>query len=176
MGPVPPRTQDDSAWNVIVEVPRGSRNKVVWEPDLGVFALHKILPMGATFPFDFGFVPGTLAEDGDPIDVVVLLDEPTFTGCLVPVRLLGAIGVKQGKDGHIVRNDRLVGVAACSRDHATLRELKHLAPHRLDEIEHFFASFLELEGQTFEVVGRWGPGRADALVAAAVKRASEAMA
>jgi inorganic pyrophosphatase len=75
--------------NVIVETPRGSRNKFTYERDLGVFRLGKQLPAGAVFPYDFGFIPSTRAGDGDPLDALVLLDTPTFPGCLVRSRLLG---------------------------------------------------------------------------------------
>ena len=84
---------------VVIETPAGSRNKYRYDEERGLFLLHKLLPLGTTFPFDFGFVPGTLAEDGDPVDVLVLSAEPLFQGCRVPVRLLGVIEAEQTEKG-----------------------------------------------------------------------------
>lgn len=86
---MPPFDGDDLT--VVIETPKGSQNKYVFEPRWGAFALSGVLPAGAVFPFDFGFVPGTLAADGDPLDVLVLMDSAAFTGCVVPSRLLGVI-------------------------------------------------------------------------------------
>ncbi len=75
--------------NAIVETPKGNRNKFKYDPNIGIFKIDKVLPAGAVFPFDFGFVPSTLADDGDSLDVLVLADEPAFSGCLAPARLIG---------------------------------------------------------------------------------------
>src|SRR5687767_2473398 len=85
--------------NVIVETPKGSRNKFKFDEESGCFILGSVLPAGYTFPFDFGYVPGTLAEDGDPVDVLLLMDQPAFPGCLVRARLIGVLEAKQCKDG-----------------------------------------------------------------------------
>ena len=77
---------------VVIETPKGSPNKLAFEPRYGTFVLKGVLPAGAVFPFDFGFVPSTRAEDGDPLDVLVLMDAPVFPGCIVPSRLVGVIG------------------------------------------------------------------------------------
>src|ERR671932_1198574 len=92
---VPPFDADSGELQVLIETPKGSRNKFKFDEQLGRFRLSGVLPMGAVFPFDFGFVPATLAEDGDPLDVLVLMDEPAFPGCLIPSRLLGAIEAEQ---------------------------------------------------------------------------------
>src|SRR5215831_10225087 len=84
-------THGAKALTVVIETPAGSRSKFRYDDRLGVFRLDKLLPMGASFPVDFGFVPGTRAEGGDPLDVVVLGEEPTFPGCIMTVRLLGII-------------------------------------------------------------------------------------
>src|SRR5919205_292634 len=112
-----PAFDQDGNLRVIVETPKGSRNKFKYEPDLGLFRLSGVLPLGTTFPFDFGFVPCTSAPDGDPLDVLVLMDEPAFAGCLLTARLIGVIEADQTEDGQTVRNDRLIGVAEASRDH-----------------------------------------------------------
>src|SRR3989440_1956062 len=103
--------------NVVVETPRGSRNKFKFEEDSGLFVLGGALGVGLSFPFDFGFVPSTEGEDGDPLDVLVLMDEPAFCGCLVRCRLIGVIEAEQTEKGKTERNDRLIAVASKSRNH-----------------------------------------------------------
>ncbi len=152
--------------NVIIETPKGTANKLKWDPASQLFKLGGVLPVGAVFPYDFGFTPGTLGEDGDPLDVLLLLDQPVPTGCLVESRLIGVIEAKQTKDGKTVRNDRLLAVAVDSRNHRHIRELRDLEPHRLDEIEHFFISYNEIKGKRFEPLARRGPKQARAVVAA----------
>ena len=122
------------------------------------------LPAGAVFPFDFGFVPGTLGEDGDPLDVLVLMDEPAFTGCLVPSRLVGVIEADEKQEGETKRNDRLIAVAAASQDHADLQTLKDVSPQLLREIEYFFASYNHIQGKEWQPLGVYGPKRAQALI------------
>ena len=151
--------------HVVVETPKGGRNKVAFDPELGVFKLMGVLPEGHSFPYDFGFVPSTLAADGDPLDVLLLLDAPTFAGCVVEARLLGAIEIEQQeKDGQVVRNDRLLAVAASSRQHKGLHSLDDLPSELLHEIEHFFISYNQVKGQTLTVLRRVGPERAHALL------------
>src|SRR5918997_1002696 len=98
---------DPGELNVIIETPKGSRNKFDYDEDAGLFKLGGVLPSGAVFPFDFGFVPSTVGGDGDPLDVLVLMDEPAFTGCLVPARLIGVIVAEQTEGGRTTRNDPL---------------------------------------------------------------------
>ncbi len=92
--------------NVIIETPKGSRNKFKYDEEFGLFRLSGLLPVGAVFPFDFGFVPSTAGEDGDPLDVLLLMDEPAFAGCLVTSRLIGVIEAEQTEEGKAERNDR----------------------------------------------------------------------
>ena len=130
-----------------------------------MFKLGGVLPAGAVFPFDFGFLPGTLGGDGDPLDVLVLMDESAFAGCLVPSRILGVIEAEQTEeDGETTRNDRLIAVAANSRDHRHIASLKDISENLLDEIEHFFVSYNEIKGKRFSPLGRFGPERAQRLV------------
>ena len=127
--------------------------------------------MGAVFPFDFGFVPSTLGGDGDPLDVLVLMDEPAFAGCLVRTRLVGVIEAEQTeRDGETTRNDRLVGVAADSRLHTRVRTLESLGTTLLEEIEHFFVSYNQVKGKEFKPLTRSGPERARKLVEEGMKR------
>src|SRR3984957_6827944 len=95
---------------VVIETPKGSRNKYDFDSEQKVFELKTVLPAGMTFPYDFGFIPRTLADDGDPVDVLVLMDEPAFPGCLLKCRLIGVIEGEQGDKKEKVRNDRIVAV------------------------------------------------------------------
>ena len=156
---------DEGELNVIIETPKGSRNKFDYDEETGLFKLGGVLPAGASFPFDFGFVPSTVGGDGDPLDVLVLMDEPAFTGCLVRVRLVGVVEAEQTeRDGETMRNDRLIGVAAESRLLKGVRTLKGLGPALLDEIEHFFVSYNDFKGKRFKPLGRFGPKKATELV------------
>jgi inorganic pyrophosphatase len=151
--------------NVIIETPKGSRNKFDYDEALGLFKLGGVLPAGASFPFDFGFIPSTLGGDGDPLDVLVLMDEPAFTGCLVSTRLLGVIEAEQTeRDGASMRNDRLIGVAASARGLEGVRTIEELSGNLLDEIEHFFVSYNVIKGKEFAPRGRFGPERARRLI------------
>lgn len=162
---------DDEELNVVIETPKGSRNKYNYDEKLGLFKLGGVLPSGASFPFDFGFVPSTLGGDGDPLDVLVLMDEPAFAGCLVRTRLVGVVEAEQTeRDGETMRNDRLVGVAAGARLHTRVRTLDDLGTTLLEEIEHFFASYNEFKGKVFKPLARSGPGRATELVEEGVKQ------
>lgn len=136
---------------------------------LGLFRLAKVLPLGAYFPYDFGFIPSTRAEDGDPLDVLVIMDEPAFCGCLVTVRLLGVIEAEQTEKGKTVRNDRLIGTVETRYNRPDFRSLDDLGKSRLDEIEHFFVSYNEAEGRRFKPLGRRGAEEAQKLVAGAAE-------
>src|SRR6266481_1106902 len=94
----------------IIETPKGCRNKFDYDPDSGLFILGGLLPEGMMFPFDFGFIPSTLGEDGDRLDIMVLMDAPAYVGCLIDVRIIGIIESKQIQDGETRANDRLVSV------------------------------------------------------------------
>ena len=166
-GSLPPRPEGAAPdhVHVVVETPKGSRNKLDYEPKLGVFALKKEMPAGHVFPFDFGFIPGTLGEDGDPLDVLVLMDDATYPGVLVEARLVGVFEAEQTeRDGTRMENDRLVAVSACSRRHAEVHTLNDVGRAVLDEIEHFFRSYNEETGKRFAVRERAGPERAAAIV------------
>lgn len=157
--------------NVVVETPKGSRNKYEYDDRLGLFKLGGVLPVGAVFPFDFGFVPDTLGGDGDPLDVLLLMDEPAFPGCLVEARLVGVVEAEQTeRDGETTRNDRLIAVAAESRTHRKVRSLATLPESTVEEIEHFFVSYNEIKGKTFRPLKRGGPSRALAVVEQGIRR------
>jgi inorganic pyrophosphatase len=161
-----PFNRESGNLNVIIETPKGCRNKYGFDIDLQCYRLMGVLPAGAVFPFDFGSIPGTLGEDGDPLDVLLLMDEPVFTGCLVEARVLGVIKAEQTEKGKTERNDRLIAVAAKSHTHASLKSLSKLEPKLLDEIEHFFVSYNAARGKQFKPIARTGPVAAKHLVEA----------
>lgn len=160
-----PAFADDGTLTVVVETPKGSRNKLSFVPEGGYFELGGPLPLGAVFPFDFGFVPGTVGGDDDPLDVLVLLEGGVYPGVVVRARLVGVIEAEQAeRDGETMRNDRLIAVAEKSRLHGEVRELRDLPDSMLDEIEHFFTSYNELKGKTFTPIARRGATAARRLV------------
>lgn len=162
---LPAQNAESKNFNVVIETPKGSRNKFVYEPQLELFQLKGVLPEGSSFPYDFGFIPSTRGEDGDPIDVLVLMDVPAFAGCLLEVRLIGAIEAEQTEnDGKVERNDRLLAVSAVSRQHQHIQDLQDLSPELLHEIEHFFHSYNEARGGEFKAIQRSGAERACELV------------
>jgi len=166
-------TYDETSGDLlaIVETPKGSGAKFDYDEEHGLFKLGGMLPQGTTFPFSFGFIPRTLAPDGDPLDVLLLMEEPAFAGCLVHCRLVGVIEAEQTEEnGKTTRNDRLIAVAAHSREHSEVRSLKELSDALVAEIEHFFTSYNEVRGKQFKPLGRFGPRRAQKLVEAGQRR------
>lgn len=161
---------DTETLNVIIDTPKGSRNKFKWDDLHGLYKLSGVLAAGAFFPYDFGFVPSTQADDGDPIDVLVLMEEPAFVGCLVPSRLIGGFYAQQTVSGKTERNDRLLAVAANSRNYGDVQTLDDLNQNLMHEIEHFFVSYNTAKGKTFEPLGRFGPDQARQLVQEAAKQ------
>jgi inorganic pyrophosphatase len=155
--------------NVLIETPKGSRNKFTYDERRGLFKLSGVLPVGAVFPFDFGFIPSTMGGDGDPLDVLILMDEPAFAGCLIPARLIGVIEADQTEKGETRRNDRLIAIAVDSRTHKDIQTLEDLNEALVDEIEHFFISYNEAKGKQFEPLGRYGPKRAKKVVEGGMK-------
>ena len=172
---LPPIVKETGEIRAIVETPKGSRNKFDFDPQTGLFELGSAMPAGVEFPFEFGFIPGTLGEDGDPLDLLILMDAPTFVGCFVKARLIGVIEAKQKeKDGSEERNDRLIAVAAESRRHQSVQSLKELPEELLREIEHFFISYNQLKEKEFVPLGRFGPRRALKLVKKGIVRQKKA--
>ena len=156
--------------NVLVDTPRGSAVKFKLDRESGFYTVAHMLTPGAVFPFDFGSIPSTSAEDGDPLDLLILAEAPTFPGCLVPVRLVGGLEARQTQEGKTMRNDRLLGVAAESRSYAWIRSMRDVPKRLLDEIEHFFVSYNKARGRRFRVLRRVGPEAAKRLVKASQRR------
>ena len=144
----------------IVETPKGCRNKFDYDRDSGLFMLGGLLPEGMMFPFDFGFIPSTLGEDGDPLDIMVLMDAPAHVGCLIEVRIIGVISAQQVEDGKTETNDRLLGVAVHSYDHENLKSIGDVSKTLLDQVEEFFVSYNKQRGKKFKITGTGGPKKA----------------
>ena len=144
----------------IIETPKGCRNKFDYDPDSGLFMLGGLLPEGMMFPFDFGFIPSTLGDDGDPLDILVLMDAPAHVGCLIDVRIIGIIQAEQSEDGKTESNDRLLGVAIHSYDHEGLDSIDDVSKTLLDQLEAFFISYNKQRGKKFKITGTGGPAKA----------------
>lgn len=146
---------------VVVETPKDSKVKLKFDEASGLLELSHVLPAGMVFPFDFGFVPGTRADDGDPLDILLLLEAPVPPGSVVPARLIGVIEAEQReKDGAWERNDRVLAVAADSALHRDADSVDDVTPALLEEIEAFFQNYDRLAGKEFRPIGRRGSKRA----------------
>ena len=146
-----------STCRAIIETPKGCRNKFDYDPDSGLFMLGGLLPEGMMFPFDFGFIPSTLGEDGDPLDILVLMDAPAHVGCLIDVRIIGIIEAEQTQHGKTESNDRLLGVAIHSYDHEALGSINDVSKTLLNQLEAFFISYNKQRRKKFKVTGTAGP-------------------
>ena len=149
-----PPFEDDGILNVIIDTPRGSQNKYVFNPEYGLFKLSGLLPAGHTFPFDFGFIPGTVNGDEDNVDVLVLTDEPTFVGCWTQCVLIGGYAARQTprKASNAYRNDRLLAVEKHSLAFENVGAIEDLSKTLIEQIEHFYVSYNESKGKKFEVI------------------------
>ncbi|HEY0794998.1 MAG TPA: inorganic diphosphatase [Acidisarcina sp.] len=159
-----PIADKEGTLQVIIETPKGSRNKFAFDPEQEIFTLKKVLPAGMVFPYDFGFLPKTLADDGDAIDVLLLMDEPAFPGILVRARLIGVIEGEQVDGKKNVRNDRLVAIAEANHMYAHIRKLDDLPEQFLRELQDFFVNFHRLEGKEYKLLGCKGIDEAEGLI------------
>lgn len=166
-----PFDSKDAELTVIIETPKGSRNKYAYDPEQRIFALRKVLPAGMSFPYDFGFVPSTLAGDGDPLDVLVLMDEPAFPGCKLTCRLIGVIEGEQGDKKDRARNDRIVAVESCNHSFSHVKRIDDLGKTFEREIEEFFVNYHRLMGKPYRIVALKGPAAASRCVKQAMKAA-----
>lgn len=155
----------DGAVRVVVEASAGSRNKLKYEPALGAMELHHVLPLGMSFPYDFGFMPSTRGGDGDPLDAVLFADEPVPAGTAVPCRLVGIIEAEQQKQGGAAqRNDRFLAVARDSHIYRGWRNIGDLPPRLVEELERFFVFYNEQRGIDFRPLARGDAARAAELL------------
>jgi inorganic pyrophosphatase len=135
--------------NVLIEIPGGSKNKYEFDKEINAFALDRVLYSSVQYPCDYGFVPNTLADDGDALDGVVLIDQPTFPGCVITSRPIGMLEMIDGGD----RDEKILCVPAKDPRYAQVKSLQDVAPHRLDEIAEFFRSYKNLEKKVTEILG-----------------------
>lgn len=160
-----PLVTDDAAVRVVVEANAGSRNKLKYQPDIRAFELHHVLPLGTSFPYDFGFLPSTLGEDGDPLDAVVFADEAVPPGTIVECRVIGVIEAEQGQPGEEKkRNDRFLAVARMSHLYRDWHNVGDVPAKALDELEAFFVSYNAQRGIEFRILGRAGAAHATQLM------------
>jgi len=160
----------DGNLRVVVEVPKGGRAKLKWDPELGVFQASRYLPAGLSYPFDWGFVPGTKAEDGDPLDAIILADVPTWPGVVIPCEPLGVLRLEQNdKKGRRQRNDRLIVRPASASRLGEPRDLRELPRALLDELEKFFLDAVFFTPKNAKARGWAGRGAADRLVDKSVR-------
>ena len=135
--------------NVLIEIPAGSKNKYEFDKDLNAFALDRVLYASVQYPYDYGFIPNTLADDGDPLDGMVIMDQPTFPGCVIAARPIGMLGMIDGGD----KDEKLLCVPIKDPRYAQVTSLKDIAPHRLEEIAEFFRTYKNLEKKETQITG-----------------------
>src|ERR1700749_3803039 len=153
---LPPFTKDGDVY-VVVETPRGSRAKFDYDPKLKTFTLSKSLLTGLTYPHDWGFVPSTKADDGDPIDIMVVHDAATFPGVVLACRVIGILQIEQKSKGKAERNDRLFAVPRQSHSEQAIRDIRDLSKPIRQELEKFFIATEELEDKKLKIIGWKGP-------------------
>ncbi|MFT3767386.1 MAG: inorganic diphosphatase [Minicystis sp.] len=152
---------------VVIESPRGSRVKLKYDPAIDAFVFGRPLVLGLSYPFDWGFIPGTLGPDGDPLDAMVLVDMPTYPGIVISAIPLGVIEVSQKAEGEKEgreRNDRILLTPVNAPRFDGLRDARDLPERTRKELEHFFLAATALEDKDVQVLGWQGPEAADALV------------
>lgn len=155
--------------NVLIEIPAGSKNKYEFDKDLQAFALDRVLYSSVQYPYDYGFVPNTLADDGDPLDGMVIIDQPTFAGCIIAARPIGMLEMIDGGD----RDEKILCVPAKDPRYAGVKSLNDVAPHRLDEVAEFFKTYKNLEKKVTEILGWKDVDQVAPLVEKCIKAGSE---
>jgi inorganic pyrophosphatase len=153
---LPPFSKDGDV-RVVIETPRGSRAKFSYDPEFQTFTLSKSLLAGLTYPHDWGFVPSTKAEDGDPLDIMVIHDAATLPGLVLTCRVIGILQIEQKSKGKTERNDRLFAVPRKSHSEQGLRDVRDLSKPMQEELERFFIATDELEAKKLENIGWKGP-------------------
>src|SRR5262249_31800705 len=163
---LPARNKTGDAY-VVVETPRGSAAKLEFDPDLQVFTLSKSLILGLTYPYDWGFIPSTSGEDGDPIDVLVLHDAATAPELVLKCKIIGVLEVLQSEKGKKgIRNDRLIAVPRDSHREKSEKDARDLSKQVRREIEKFFVATDELEDKELKFLGWKGPKTGERLIGA----------
>jgi inorganic pyrophosphatase len=155
-----PTWADKDLANCVVETPRGSSCKLDWDPELKVFTLAKPLMAGLTYPYDWGFIPSTKAEDGDPVDVLIIHDARTYPGVILRCRPVGVLEVLQRSKGKEERNDRVFAVPDRSPLETDLEDIRKLPARAVEELEQFFRATVALEEKELQFLSWRGPAHA----------------
>jgi inorganic pyrophosphatase len=155
--------------NVLIEIPAGSKNKYEFDKNMQAFALDRVLYASVQYPYDYGFIPNTLADDGDPLDGMVIMDQPTFPGCVIAARPIGMLEMVDSGD----RDEKILCVPAKDPRYADVKSLKDIAPHRLEEIAEFFRTYKNLEKKVTEILGWKDVDQVTPLVEACIQAATK---
>src|ERR1700744_1787948 len=153
--------------DVVIETPKGSAQKYDYVPNTPFFKMKKILPSGMVFPYDFGFIPKTRGEDGDPLDVIVISEFNSFPGVIIKCRIIGGIKAEQSKEkssDKMIRNDRFLAVPKCSNIFQNVEKMEDLPGQITDQLEEFFVDYNKLEGKKFKALDKIGPKEARKLI------------
>ncbi len=161
---IPPQPEP-GLLNVLIEIPAGSKNKYEFDKDMNAFILDRVLYASVQYPYDYGFVPNTLADDGDPLDGMVIMDQPTFPGCVIASRPIGMLEMIDGGD----RDEKILCVPADDPRYTGVKSLDDIASHRLDEIAEFFRTYKNLEKKVTEILGWQGLDKVQPLVEQCIK-------
>ena len=153
-----------STYQVIIETPRGSREKYDYDEKTDSFVLKKLLPLGMCFPYDFGFLPGTLGEDGDPLDAMVISEFKTFPGCRLSCRLIGGLKAEETEDGKTIRNDRFFFIPETSVVYAHIKSIDDFPPTHTKDLLFFFINYNEPEGKEFNPLKLMSAEKASKLI------------
>lgn len=157
---IDPGPETPEVVRMIVEIPKNSANKIEYDGKLGVFRLDRALYSPMHYPGDYGFIPGTLAEDGDPLDVLALVNEPSFTGCLIEVRPVGVLYMVDKDEA----DQKVLAVPNNNPRYDSIHTMDQIFPHVKREIEHFFSIYKELQGSKVRMEGWGGPKEARKLI------------
>ena len=152
--------------DIVIETPKGSAQKYDYDPNTRFFRMKKILPTGMVFPYDFGFIPDTKGEDGDPLDAIVISEFNSFPGIMIKCRIIGGIKAEQtGENGKgMIRNDRFLAIPKCSNIFEKVTSMSDLPKQTMDELEQFFVDYNKLEGKKFKVLKKMDAKEAQRLI------------
>jgi inorganic pyrophosphatase len=156
--------------NIVVEIPAGSRNKYEYNATAGVMALDRVLHSSVRYPFDYGFVPNTLAEDGAPLDAMVIMEEPTFAGCLIRARPIGILDMVDSG----AHDGKLLCIPEAGFRHRDIRSIRQIAPNQLEEVAEFFRTYKNMEGRVTTIQGWLDADAVEALLQRCIEAATQA--
>lgn len=166
---IPPKTKTGDVLHAIIEIPKGRRNKYEVDKETGLMRLDRFLFASSHYPGDYGFIPQTLAEDGDALDILIMVNEPTFSGCLIEARIIGMFRMLDGG----VNDFKILAVPDSDPFFDEYKKLENVPVSFLNEVSHFFSTYKQLEGAHVEVLGWSGVQEANGIIDDAIKRQKE---